>query len=420
MTRAPKRLTMMVCVVALVLAFSSITLAKTQLTWWVGSWKYEDGRAQRLVADFQKEHPDVDIKLIPINWEGYYDKVMSALLSKDVPDIVLIPSAFSQAFVATGSFLDVTDVLDEYGRDKFYPGPIEWTQFNGRDYGFPYRTESYGLFYNTKMFEEVGLAGAPRTWEQVKEAAIKLTRDVDGDGIIDVYGMGVPLSMRTPEHTASYFRWVAGSFGGDVVNEDATKATANSKETIAALQWFNDLFKAKVVIPSAPESDLDQIRRLFGAEKIALQMNAPWSVEVYEEEVPDLEFDVVTMPGLEEGEIGKSEALGWSIGVSAYSKESDAAIEFIKFFLRPENNAYLTEALPGVRAAANAPRFSNEKTQVFLDQLEHTIGDIAHPRVFMINEAIAKALQRLYLGENDVERVANDLNKDIQSVLDRR
>ncbi len=415
-----KRLMVLLFVAVVILSFCTLAMAQTKLTWWVGSWKYEDGRAQRLVTEFQKTHPDIEINMVPITWEGYYDKVMSALLSKNVPDIVMIPSAFSQAFVATGSLLDVTDVLDEMGRDIFYPGPIEWTKFKGRDYGFPYRTESYGLFFNQQMFKEVGLSGAPRTWDEVKEAAIKLTKDVNGDGIVDIYGMGVPLSMRTPEHAASYFRWVLGSFGGDIVNEDATKATANSKEAIAALQWFSDLFKAKAVAPSALESDLDQIRRLFGAEKIAMQMNAPFCVDVYTEEVPDLSYDVVTMPGLRPGEIGKSEALGWSIGISAFSKEKKAATEFIKFFLRPENDAWLTDALPGVRAAANAQRFANEKTQVFLNQLNYTIGDISHPRIYMINEAVTRALQRLYLGEKNVKTVANDLNKEIQKVLDKR
>ena len=68
-------------------------------------------------------------------------------------------------------------------------------KWKGQQFGIPKDTNSFGLFYNKKLFAEASV-GAPKpswTWDDLVKAAIKLTDQSKG-----VYGVAAPLADVLP------------------------------------------------------------------------------------------------------------------------------------------------------------------------------------------------------------------------------
>ena len=66
---------------------------------------------------------------------------------------------------------------------------MEYCSHDGKLMGIPFVALNSVMFYNKDMFEEAGVTKVPETWEELREAAKKLTQDKDGDGETDQWGM---------------------------------------------------------------------------------------------------------------------------------------------------------------------------------------------------------------------------------------
>ncbi len=103
---------------------------------------------------------------------------------------------------------------------------IAWetvTRPNGEVEGIPFLIESLVVIYNKTLFTEEGIIppdiNHPWTWDDLKAAAKKLTKDINSDGLIDQYGAGFGLRnsaniiMNTSiSFGGSFFRKERGSF----------------------------------------------------------------------------------------------------------------------------------------------------------------------------------------------------------------
>jgi multiple sugar transport system substrate-binding protein len=216
---------------------------KAPLTLWVGSWICQDipgeDQAYRLEKEFEAEYPDVDVKVVSVPWVGMLDKFMLAARTGDLPDVMCTESflGWTQLFASYGHMMDLTDLMEEVGKDMFFPGVLEGQIFEGRYYSIPYRNSTRALVYNKDMFKAAGLDPdkPPQTWAQLREYALKLTKDTNGDGITDQWGFGFPAARFTTV-APEYLRAVMRSYGADILNEDMNKSTIDTPEAIEAIR----------------------------------------------------------------------------------------------------------------------------------------------------------------------------------------
>ncbi|MCV4784126.1 extracellular solute-binding protein, partial [Escherichia coli] len=62
-------------------------------------------------------------------------------------------------------------------RKKFLDGPIEANTYKGKIYGVPWFTDAGMFYYRKDLLEQAGYSGPPETYEELKEMALKVTRD---------------------------------------------------------------------------------------------------------------------------------------------------------------------------------------------------------------------------------------------------
>lgn len=127
------------------------------------------------------------------------------------------------------------------------PNPAYYDWKNGRLMALPSHVESTPLCYRTDYFEEAGIAGPPKNWDEFLKTAQKLTGDRNGDGQIDTWGWGISGVIAGGQ---LYDDWVvyANSYGVDILDANG-KPAFNTKAAQEATQFWVDLYQKHKVVP---------------------------------------------------------------------------------------------------------------------------------------------------------------------------
>jgi ABC-type glycerol-3-phosphate transport system substrate-binding protein len=147
---------------------------------------------QQIFAEFSEENPDVTIDLV-IGGHGDIGQrtVAAASVGADL-GVIQVPPRDMQSFVQAGYLMPLDDVVEAIGADQFKPAALLRGD-DGHVYAISYAGGVQGTMWTRKdLLDEAGLE-PPTTYEEWLAAAKALTKDTDGDGDIDIYGVGLPV-----------------------------------------------------------------------------------------------------------------------------------------------------------------------------------------------------------------------------------
>lgn len=129
---------------------------------------------KRLIAEYEKMHPNVKIQIIAQDPDPsvYIQRVLAAGTAPDI----LMPSYTQETFnsIPDGSYLDLSPYMMQ--PDPYVPGNRHWVDlidpiahqensFLGKKwYVFDWSTQDCAVFYNKDAFAKAGIAGPPATW----------------------------------------------------------------------------------------------------------------------------------------------------------------------------------------------------------------------------------------------------------------
>jgi len=124
-----------------------------------------------IVKEFESEHPDIRIEVETVGGGADYSATLKAKFnSGDYPDI-FFNGGFSELDLWIEHLEDLTDepwVADLVDAAK--PPMMK----DGRIYGMPMNLEGYGFLYNKELFAQAGITEAPKTLDELRNAAEKL------------------------------------------------------------------------------------------------------------------------------------------------------------------------------------------------------------------------------------------------------
>ena len=138
---------------------------------------------------------------------------------------------------ARGVILALDDVASALKLKESDFVPVVWNAglYNGKRYGIPLDIHPLGLYYNKSVMEKAGLD--PDDPPQTKDDYMAALEQMKGKGI---QGSWMSPFLFTGGLT---FQALLYQFGGQLYNEDATKATFNSDAGVSALTWMVDVVK---------------------------------------------------------------------------------------------------------------------------------------------------------------------------------
>ena len=179
-----------------VVLFASITACggfkddEMRLSSWVSS-PQETDLFEATLATFREQNPEITFDFEPIPG-NYSEKLQLMLGTNTAPDVFFLKGMLSPSYMSFGILKDMNANIDadpSFDRDDFFPVLLDAFKKDGGQYGIPKDFSPYVLFYNKQMFAEAGIDSVPTNWEELVEVATALTKDLDGDGQNDQFGL---------------------------------------------------------------------------------------------------------------------------------------------------------------------------------------------------------------------------------------
>ena len=207
------------------------------------------------MAEFNAQHPQIQVEVLYTgNQFGTRDKLLAAVAGNVPPDVALVDQFWPPLMVATGALLPLGHFVnpEEYLQD-FSQVSRDTVTVRGEAWTVPFSLSNQILLYNKDKFREVGLdpEQPPTSWDELVEYAHALTRDLDGDGRTDEWG----LNFTTRANLGSMYAFITFLWqaGGELYSEDYTEAVFHSQAAIETAQFWIDLaHKHKVLSLSPP------------------------------------------------------------------------------------------------------------------------------------------------------------------------
>lgn len=281
---------------------------------------------EKIAESFESETGiKVEIEVTP--YGSYFTSLETAGQGGNLPDVFTINAPNFIKFAEGGLLADQSSY--DYNLDDFVTPVAEIYNFENTQYALPRDYDGIGLWYNTEIFDELGLE-APTTWEEVVSVseAIKTNKP-------EV----TPIVIPTADSQSGYWNVVIQN-GGVILNEDGTSGW-NSPETIEAMTWYQDL-NNKGYQPDPVTIDGLNLIDMVGNGDIAMTYSGTWTVAQVKELSTLDKFDVAPLPL---GPDGKSTAIVHGVGtaVSANSDNIEAAQKFVEYLATDEANQLLAD-----------------------------------------------------------------------------
>ena len=165
-------------------------------------------------------------------------------------------------------------------------------RFNDKLTCLPQNISSLVVYYNKDLFKEAGVAEPKEgwKWDDMVAAAKKLTKDSNGDGKAEVYGLGIEASIIR----VAPFVW---SNGGELVDDDEkpTHFTLDTPEAQDALERFLQLHVTDKVTPSDEEVEAEDDETRFQNGRMAMVLSSRRATPTFRT-IQDFDWDVAALP----------------------------------------------------------------------------------------------------------------------------
>lgn len=132
---------------------------------------------KKLIADFEKKHPNIKIKQQAYGDEEIKDKLKVLLGSNNAPDIYFSWSGQRlQNFIDQDLALDISKYLnqDTTWKDSFNQSMLATCKKSGKYYAVPWDYSSKEFYYNKAVFKAAGITTLPTTYDELLNVCQKL------------------------------------------------------------------------------------------------------------------------------------------------------------------------------------------------------------------------------------------------------
>lgn len=302
---------------------------------------------QEMIKEFEAEHPNIKIKLETVGGGADYGAALKAkFASGEEPDIF-----------NNGGFKELdlwkeklADLSGEPWVDHVLPiGKVPMTDEDGKLYGMPVNLEGYGFIYNKDLFEKAGIKEAPKTIDELNDAAKKLkAKDITpfsaGYGewwVIGQHLLNIPFAQQEDPDA-----FIKGLYDGTETFKDNDKFKEFKSVLDAEIKNAND---------NPLTTDYNTQVTLFASGETAMLQQGNWTENMITEVNPDINMGFLPIP-LNNDESADRLPVGvpnnWVLNKN--SKHLDEAKMFLEWMVSSETGKrYITEEFAFIPAFDN-------------------------------------------------------------------
>ncbi len=392
-----------------------------QVMYWFQHSGYREEELQKMIADFNETNQwNITVTGEYIgNYSQIYNKMITAIASDTMPDLVVAYANQSAAYQVGGALVD----LEQYVKDPqwglgdalsdFFEGFLGTDfspQFGGMRLGFPPNRSMEVLFYNADIMKEIGLNRAPQNWDEFYDACKKATR-ADRTG----------YTIRTD---ASNVLSMIISRGGSITPLYGKGYRYNSKEMHVSMalmrRLYDEGYAKKLAERYGDQTD-------FANRQIAFAMGSTSGLPYFERAIQGsdrgpFEWSIAPIPYTTDKPWQNVYGASLSVCQSTPEKQLAAWI-FIKWMCEPEQQARwvrISNYFPVRKstAAALGPYLAENPQYEVAFKLLNTAGLVSNPPNAghdEVRDAVAAAFNAILDGAN-IDKTLKDLDEEANEI----
>jgi multiple sugar transport system substrate-binding protein len=353
---------------------NKVAAAPTKVAGTVEFWHFftdrEAAAIDSVIKDFQAQYPDikVDVK------SGQDDtKMTQAIGAGNGPDVGLSYSTdIVGKFCSSGAWVDLNPYVkrDNVDLNNINQAARTYTEFEGKRCAMPFLSDAYGIYYNKEMFAKAGIAGPPKTLDELAADAKKLTVK-NPDGSFKTVGF-LPLSdyyENAPAHMAPMVgaKWLTDDGKSAVGSDPAWKTLLTWQKNLVDYFGYANLTKFKAGLGDEFSAD-----NAFQKGKVAINIDAEFRIAFLKDQAPKLQYGVAPVPTTDPARYGGGYVTGNIVGISKNAKNPEAAWALIKYLTTNDaavaKLGNLIKNVPTTTKALADPQLQSDPNfKVFLD-----------------------------------------------------
>jgi len=275
-----------------------------------------------LIDQWNKENPKIQVKQQIVQFNDLLTTLNVRQTGGQGADIMSAYALWGGQLASNGVLATPpADVAQDIKENYAKSAVSAVTGSDGNAFGYPTEMTTYALFYNKKLLADAGYSDPPKTWDELKTMAKKLTKK-DSSGNIKVLGLSVIQDgdMQTAHPFLSFLNAAGGQF------LDASGNSALDERAKDVMQLESDLAATGATDTSIMPT------KAFPSGTVAMAIQAGWWVGALKTQMKDGYEDVgvVNVPGPAAGDHG-SLAYSFFMGVNAHSKHQTEAWKFLSW-----------------------------------------------------------------------------------------
>lgn len=318
-----KKFLSLLLAVVLLAGMSSLALAEGDVsgTLSILSW-YDETKSSAIIDGFKAKYPNVTIDFSYAPPVGDYIEKMSTLLyAGTAPDIMYMALENRELLTEGGYLMDLSG--ESYMQDGTIPDSVKAMYSNTA------AVDCWvgGVFYNKAIFEACNITEEPKTWDEFKAVCQTL---VDNGY--------TPLLDNCQDAAVNF---VAPLFGAETVSKDPgfTSRVFAGEATFAEgwtkpFEMFRELVDLGYLTSDMVGVSGDDVVVQFATEQVAMIMGGSWNIATIAQINPDLNYEIMGIPGTEE--IYYCGCINVGPCINANAKNPEAAKAFLEYIVSPE------------------------------------------------------------------------------------
>ena len=300
-----------------------------ELTVWVEKVFSEDANnAMQARIDQFAQETGIKVNTEFIGATDFMTKLNAAIeAGSNVPDITTSAVTKVVNYYPNIPYKDVSSIVDEINEKRpYFESIYEGTKIDGKHYFVPLTSSSTMMFVRKDKLEEKGIIELPKTWDEVFEAAEKISDPDNG-----FYGLGVGCGP-TDEDGENIFRMMNWNAGGYIFDKDGN-VTLNNDTTKELIKKYKALYDGGVIPQAASTWDPGGNNTSYLMGESGIVFNAPTLYNTLKSDENNKELfentAVVNMPSGSDNDITMGFATGFAIMETC--KDVESATQLIEY-----------------------------------------------------------------------------------------
>ena len=282
-----------------------------------------------LVNKFMEENPDIQVNVTLA--ESTTTTLISRVAAGNIPQLVSVfpwNASYKDMF-REGLFMDLTD---QDFMKRVTPSVLERCEVNGKQYSLPLTTNSFGLYYNVDIFNELGLT-IPKTMDEMWGVCDKLV-----EAGIQPFSFPDKKAVRINQQ---FDRMLIGCVDHDFYSkcDEQINGSYNIKDDPNIRKYAETILKLREYgNPDSLGYDDEPAYEEFTSGKSAMYIDGSWAVTTFETMNPDLNFNCTAIPAITTDDFWTCGTVdtAYSISADCTPEQQDACIRFLDFLVRED------------------------------------------------------------------------------------